>query len=172
MIRLDGIDPERLGADVAAAVEAHASALALALGKSLVGVGPSALQDSVRALAGYAVRGGEPPPVEERAISIPVWGRASDGAHGGTPPRAAAADLDTIGDGWLGQLVVVLRAAEARGKLAAGRDLEAAELAVLGGVTAAHVRLLLRRGEIVRRDGRGRWLVPARGARRWLESRP
>lgn len=47
---------------------------------------------------------------------------------------------------WLGQLVLVMRAAVAREAIEQGRTVDPASLAVLAGVSARHVRHLLRAG--------------------------
>jgi hypothetical protein len=78
------------------------------------------------------------------------------------------------------QFGVVIAAARAREKLAAGRGLATAELAVLASIGRRQVQHLIDAGEIKgrlstkeHREGPrgGAWVVPAKEAARWLEAR-
>jgi len=165
------VDPEKLADEVVGAVEAQAQRLAFAIGKSLMDMGPCDLHFSVQVLAHYALHGGElDAPVNEYLLSMaPVWTRASDGACFTTPEFD---DPDTVdATTWLGQLVLVMRAALGRELLAQGRPVSPAELAVLGGVSSRHVRHLLRSGDIAGQDDGVRWTIPAAEAKRWLATR-
>ena len=134
-------------------------------------MGPCDLEYSVRTLAEYAVHGGRlDAPVQEYLISmLPIWSRASDGTAVTTPEYD---DPDTVDSTrWLGQLVLVMRAAEGREAIEAGQAVGSAELAILGGVSSRHVRHLLRSGEIKGKDDGRRWSIPAKEAKRWLATR-
>lgn len=165
---LQSISPEQLAKDVAEALEAHVGSMAFHVGKTLVDMGPSEIRSSVHALAHYAIHGGAlDAPVEEYLVSmLPLWMRASDGASVATPEFD---DIDKADPStWVGQLALVMRAAVGRELLDHGYPVAPAELAVLGGVTSHHVRLLLRTGELDGIDDGSRWTIPAESARRWL----
>lgn len=168
---LAGIDPAQLAKDVADAVIGHVHHIAFAVGMTCQPMGPCDLEFSVRVLAHYAIHGGKlDAPVQEYLISmLPIWSRASDGPAVQTPEFD---DPDTVdAETWLGQLVLVMRAADGRERIEAGQDVGPAELAILGGVSSRHVRHLLRGGEIAGEDDGRRWSIPAEEARRWLATR-
>ena len=168
---LASIDPAQLARDVADAVIGHIHHVAFSVGLTCQTMGPCDIEFSVRVLAHYAVHGGElDAPVQEYLISmLPIWSRASDGTAVTTPEYD---DPDTVDSTrWLGQLVLVMRAAEGREAIAEGQDVGPAELAILGGVSSRHVRHLLRGGEIAGEDDGRRWSISAEEARRWLATR-
>jgi hypothetical protein len=165
------IDPAELAKEVADAVIGHIHHVAFSVGLTCQPMGPCDLEFSVRVLAHYAIHGGElDAPVQEYLISmLPIWSRASDGPSVTTPEYD---DPDTVdATRWLGQRVLVMRAAEGRERIDAGQDVGPAELAILGGVSSRHVRHLLRSGEIKGKDDGRRWSVAATEARRWLATR-
>lgn len=165
------IKPDELANEVTEALEAHLGSLAIALGKSVVDIGPSDLRHSVRVLAHYAINGGKlDSSVHEYMISmLPIWSRASDGPCVQTPEFDDVDKIDPTT--WVGQLVLVMRAACGREAIQEGTPVLPADLAVLGGVSPQHVRLLIRKGEIVAQGDGGRWEIAADEAKRWLASR-
>lgn len=177
------INPEKLADEVVHQVHAHAQHLAIGIGMALsdpmVEVagkwvptpGPNNLWHSVHTLARYAIHGGQlDAPVHEYLISMmPIWSRAAD-SGGVTTPEFDDPDKANP-EFWVGQLVYVMRGALGREQLDRGKAIAPAELAVLGGVSPQHVRLLLRNGEIVGEDDGSSWTVPAVEAKRWLATR-
>jgi hypothetical protein len=112
-------------------------------------------------LSAYAINGAAlDAPVQEYLVSLlPLWSSAAgecpdiDGLVGDVDPAT--------------QLGLVICAASAREKLAAGQSVSAAQLAVLSGLSATQVRLLARNGELELSDGE----IAAKAARRWLAVR-
>lgn len=169
--RLNQINPDQLGRDVADGVRAHVQRLAFDLGIATHDTGPCNLAISVADLARYAqVGAGLDAPVQEYLTSIcpPVWTRAADAGTYDTR-ELDAADPDTLmPDRWLDQLVLVIRAALARESLAAEEPIGPAGLAVLSSMAAGAIRLACQDGKIpAERDASG-WRILPDDARRWL----
>lgn len=171
--RLKDIYPEAFGTAVEDAVENHLFSLAFSLGMRAVADGISNLRYSARDLAAYAVEGARlDAPVEEYLISVcpPVWTRAAD-AGGYQTPEFDNANIDALPSGWLGELILVMRAALAREAIEQGQDVGPADLAALASISSTQARALLRSGEIVGGMIDDGWEVSAEEARRWLAAR-
>lgn len=172
-LRLAQIDPEALAREIAqqSLDHLHSSLLGL-LGMDWTLRAPGGgrgdlvltpIYQAVRALARYAVHGDElDAPVHEYLISlVPLWMAVI-----GQTDAEGIDDADPSTE-----LGLIILAARARDELARKRPVSALQLATLAGVDAAHVRLLVRQGELRAVPDESPIQISARDAKRWLSSR-
>lgn len=171
--RLKNIDPETFGLAVNEGVLAHLNRLAFALGVDARQTSIPNLQYSVRDLAAYAVKGERlDAPVEDYFVTIcpPVWMRAADSGIYQTP-EFDESNIDVLKPGWLGELVLVMRAALARQSIEQGQDVGLADVAALASVSSMYTRNLMRTKDIKAKLVGDVWKISAKEARRWLTAR-
>ena len=167
-VRLTHIDPHRLADAVAQAIRRHFARLGLQTATDEQAALVQRVATAVEQLAAYAVHGEAPEqPVAEllQTIALPVWGRAADEDapefDRGTPEKLSAT--------WVGQLLLTMRAAEAREKLARGKPITGVELATLADRSASNIRLAVAGGSLKGTKGAEGWEFSATEARKYLE---
>lgn len=171
--RLATLDPEALARELEEQLAAHLARLAVPLSPGTVHVqraaaGESDLAATVRDLHAWAARGdGDAEEALEAAGDLAaVLYRPPVGGAPAAPAELVSDVAPTTAAGLL------LVAAAARCRIADGGAVAPRELAALAGVDAAHVRLLVRQGEIEARKAGAREVeIPAAAARRWLSGR-